>query len=198
MFYATELIGPSYFCNLKMKIFAETKRLILREVIPSDVEGFYELDTDPLVHQYLGNKPLTNKQQCKDIIDFIREQYLKFGIGRWAIIEKSSNNFIGWTGLKFVNEPINQESNYYDLGYRIIRKHWGRGFATESAIASLNYGFNQLELVNIYASAHINNIASNRILTKLDFKLLNTFHFDNAFHNWYCISKDEWKIYNNS
>ncbi|HET7116151.1 MAG TPA: GNAT family N-acetyltransferase [Hanamia sp.] len=76
-----------------MKIFAETERLILREILPTDVEGMYELDADPEVHKYLGNKPVTSREKTVDVINFIRQQYIDNGTGRWAIIDKKSNEF---------------------------------------------------------------------------------------------------------
>lgn len=82
-----------------MKIFAETERLILREILPTDVNGIYELESDPEVHKYLGNNPVSDINQIVDGINFIRQQYIDNGIGRWAIIDKKNNNFIGWTGL---------------------------------------------------------------------------------------------------
>ena len=122
-----------------MKIFAETERLILREILPTDVEGMYQLDADPDVHKYLGNKPVTSREQTLEVINFIRQQYIDNGIGRWAIINKKSNEFLGWTGLKLVTDETNHHKNYYDLGYRLIKKYWGKGIATESACASLDY-----------------------------------------------------------
>ena len=113
-----------------MKIFAETERLILREILPTDVEGMYELDSDPEVHKYLGNKPVTSREQTVDVIHFIRQQYVDNGIGRCAIIDKKSNEFIGWTGLKLVTYKTNHHTNYYDLDYRLIKKYWGKGIAT--------------------------------------------------------------------
>lgn len=100
-----------------MKIFAETETLILREILPTDVEGMYELDADPEVHKYLGNKRVTSKEQTVDMIKFIRQQYIDNGIGRWSIIDKKSHEFLGWTGLKFVTDKTNRHRNYYDLGY---------------------------------------------------------------------------------
>lgn len=94
-----------------MKIFAETERLILREILPTDIEGLFELDSDPEVHKYLGNKPVKDKKQIAEIINFIRQQYIDNGIGRWAIIDKETNHFMGWTGLKFVTEEINKHKN---------------------------------------------------------------------------------------
>lgn len=147
------------------------------------------MDADPVVHQYLGNKPVKDKKQVEEVIKFIRQQYVDNGIGRWAVIEKSTNDFIGWAGLKLVKETINNHTNYYDLGYRLIRKHWGNGFATESAITSLTYGFDKLSINEIFAAAHLENNASNRILKKVGFQFLGTFTYDEAIHNWYKIDK---------
>ncbi|MDV7390491.1 GNAT family N-acetyltransferase, partial [Arthrospira platensis SPKY1] len=85
---------------IDVKIFAETERLILREIMPSDIDGMFKLDSDPEVHKYLGNKPVTDRKQIINVINFIRKQYIDNGIGRWAIVDKKTNDFIGWTGLK--------------------------------------------------------------------------------------------------
>ncbi len=81
-----------------MKIFAETDRLILRELLPTDVAGMFEMDSDPEVHRYLGNKPYSAIEESQANIEFIRRQYIENGIGRWATIEKETNNFVGWAG----------------------------------------------------------------------------------------------------
>lgn len=176
-----------------MKTFAETERLILREILPTDINGLFELDSDPEVHKYLGNKPVTDKSQTVDAINFIRQQYIDNGIGRWAIIEKETNNFIGWTGLKLEKIKTNNHTNYYDLGYRIIRKYWGKGFATESAISSLQYGFDILDINEIFAAADCENIGSNKILNKIGLNFIETFYLEGIQHNWYKINRMEYE-----
>src|SRR5689334_12801905 len=146
-----------------MQIFAETERLVLRELLPSDEYGMFELDADPEVHRYLGNKPVTTLEVARVMISFIRRQYVDNGIGRWAMVEKNTNDFNGWTELKLIKNEINNHSNFYDVGYRILRKYWGKGYATESAKASVDYGFNKLNLKEIYAMADVNNAASNKV-----------------------------------
>ncbi len=175
-----------------MNIVAETERLLLREVLPEDVEGFFKLDADPEVHRYLGNNPITTTKQAEEVIDFIRKQYGINGIGRWAIIEKSTNTFVGWTGLKLVTETVNNHTDFYDLGYRLLKKYWRKGIATESAIASLNYGFETMNLKKIYAAAHVGNVGSNAILKNLGFQFVETFYYDGEEHNWYQIEKPKW------
>lgn len=177
---------------MAIKIFAETERFILREILSSDMEGFFELDSDPEVHKYLGKNPVTSKQQIIDVINFIRQQYAENGIGRWAIIDKKTNAFIGWTGLKFVTDWTNNHKNYYDLGYRLIQKYWGQGIATETAIASLNYAFEQLNTDEVYAMADCKNEGSNKILKKIGLRFIEKFDLDGVEHNWYKIEKKEY------
>lgn len=172
-----------------MEIFTETDRFILREILPADVDGMFQLDSDPEVHKYLGNKPVTSRDQIVDVINFIRKQYTDNGIGRWAIIDKKTNDFIGWTGLKFVTELTNNHKNYYDLGYRLRKKYWGKGIATETAFASLRYAFDKLNANEVYAIADCENEGSNKILNKIGFKFIETFDFDGVKHNWYKIEK---------
>ena len=93
-----------------MKI--ETDRLILRELLLTDDAGMFELDTNPQVHQYLGNNPITTINQAREIIAMVMRQYASNGIGRWAVIEKASGDFIGWCGLKFIQEHVNNHITF--------------------------------------------------------------------------------------
>lgn len=180
-----------------MKIYVETDRLILREITENDVDGLFELDSDPEVHRYLGNNPVTNKEQIVEVIQMIRKQYIENGIGRWAIEDKSTSEFLGWTGLKLVKEPLNGHVDFYDVGYRLIRKHWGKGIATESAIASLKFGFETLGAKQIYASAEVGNIGSNNVLKKIGMQLLETFDYEERAQNWYFLEHGKWSMDNN-
>lgn len=176
-----------------MKFYIETERLILREFLTSDEEGFFEMDSKPEVHIYLGNKPATNIDQSKEMIANIRQQYIDNGIGRWAVIEKESGDFIGWSGLKFIKEYENNHINFYDVGYRLHTKYWGKGYATESAKAALEYGFNELKLSEIYGIANIDNKASRNALEKCGLKFIEKFDFPiwNVQCDWLKITKEE-------
>lgn len=172
-----------------MKVFAETERLILREVLPEDAEGFFDMDSDPEVHRYLGNEPVTSLDQINEVISFIRQQYVENGIGRWSVIEKQTGAFTGWAGLKWITEPTNDHIHYYDLGYRLRRKYWGRGIATEAAKASLQYAFNTLDAGEVYAITDCGNISSHKVLLKTGLQFVETFDLEGTPHNWYKISR---------
>jgi len=175
-----------------MKIHVQTERLILRDLEISDAEGIFKLDSDPDVHEFLGKKPIQSIDQAREIIEFIRKQYIKNNIGRWAIIDKTSGDFIGWSGLKY-EEGLREDFNYYDLGYRLRKEYWGKGIATESAKASLKYGFEQLSLKEIGAAADVNHIVSNKILKNIGMRFIDRFDYDSQPHNWYKIDRLDWE-----
>jgi ribosomal-protein-alanine N-acetyltransferase len=167
-----------------MQAFIETERLLIRALLPSDDAGIFELDSDPGVHEYLGKSPIKTMEEARNIITFIREQYITNGIGRWAIVDKVSGNFIGWAGLKLVRDTVNNHTNFYDLGYRLIKKYWGNGYATEAAIACRDYVFKQLNQPALYAITDVTNINSIKVLEKAGFTCLETFDYDGQPHFW--------------
>ena len=170
----------------------ETPRLLLRAFIDEDAEGIFLLDADPEVHRYLGNQPITALQKAVEIIQHVQGQYLTNGIGRWAVLEKATGEFVGWAGLKYEQHHVTGE-RYYDLGYRLRRKFWGRGIASEVAAVWIEYGFERMNLTEIGAAAHIENAASNRILQKSGFEAINTFDSHGATHNWYILRREAWR-----
>ncbi len=164
-----------------------TPRLYLRDLTENDIDGLFELDSNLLVHTYLGTKPLDNKNQCYDVLHLIQKQYIENGIGRCAIIERKSNAFLGWAGLKLNKEPINNFNNFYDLGYRLMPKYWNQGFATEAAKAWIHYGFEKINLNEVHAMIDKKNIASKSVLLKSGLKHINDFDYEGDESEWYSI-----------
>lgn len=164
----------------------ETERLILRAVTTEDSQDFFEMDSNPNVHKYLGKKPVKTIEESRSMIYNILDQYQTNGIGRLAIIDKNTNDFIGWSGIKY-EQNLRKEFNYYDVGYRLKERYWGNGYATEAALASIEYGFKELNLKEICAAAEIEHIASNIILKKIGMMPSGTFMYDDKPHNWYSL-----------
>jgi len=175
-----------------MKIFAETDRILLREIVVEDAAAMFEMDADPEVHRYLGNSPIESIDEAVANILFIRKQYEELGIGRWAIVEKESGAFVGWGGMKFRTDEVNGYQNYYDVGYRLLRRHWGKGYATESAKASVDYGFSRMEMQSIYAMAHVENLGSINALQKTGLKITGQVEHEGILCHWFEISKQDW------
>lgn len=176
---------------MTVQVHIETERLILRDLGKDDAKGIYKLDSDPEVHTFLGKKPIKTLEEALETIRFINLQYQENGIGRWAVIEKKTENFMGWCGFKYITNPINGRKNYYDLGYRFIREFWGKGFASESAKACLNYGFNKMNQKEFFAMADKNNFASNKILEKIGMTKIATFNYEEVPHNFYKINNSK-------
>ena len=155
-----------------MKQILETDQLLLREFSIEDAENFYQLNLNPNVVKYTGDKAFKNSMEAENFLIHYKDYEIN-GFGRWAVIEKCSGAFLGWCGLKYT-----QETNETDIGFRFFEKYWNKGFATESAKACLKYGFEKLNLKIIVGRAMAENIASIKVLEKLGLKYEREFDFD--------------------
>jgi len=149
-------------------IIFETPRLLLRQFTEADATLILELNSDPEIVRYVHEPTLKTEEQAEKIIkDIILPQY-KNNLGRWAIHIKENNEFIGWCGLKYL-----PERDEIDLGYRLMQKAWGKGYATEAAQHTLDHGFKVLNLKLITGRVHIENIASIKVLEKIGMNFIN-------------------------
>ncbi len=174
-------------------ISIETPRLILRPLLHSDLDGMWELDSNPNVHRYLGNNPVNDREFLINIISHVQKQVEENGFGRFAVELKETGEFVGWAGLKLVKEPLNGKLEYVDVGYRLLERFWNRGIGFESAWHSLDYGFKALNLKEIYASAQVENRASNRILQKCGMTKIHEYEENGLNLNEYRIATKEWE-----
>jgi [ribosomal protein S5]-alanine N-acetyltransferase len=175
-----------------MKFITKTERLIIREIDFLDEAGMFEMDADPEVHLYIENNPVKTIDQTRDIIKAIKNQYLENGIARWAVVDRDTNEFLGWCGLRFFKETINNHKDFYELGYRFKRKHWGKGYATESCRPIIEYGFANLGIETIYSITDINNTGSKNVLKKLGFKNTGVFEQDGKLFDWHALEITGW------
>ncbi|MEZ4947801.1 MAG: GNAT family N-acetyltransferase [Saprospiraceae bacterium] len=170
-------------------ILFESPRLLFREVIEEDVESIFLLNEDPQVLLYTGDAPFDNHEAALDCIqNNIQFQYREYGLGRWAVIQKSDLAFLGWCGLKY-----RPERETIDLGYRFFKKYWGKGFATEASKACLQFGFEKLNLEKIIGTARIDNPASWKVLEKAGM----IYDFEDDLEGfpakWYTLTKEMWQ-----
>ena len=179
-----------------MTYFIETKNLILRDFKDTDVANIYKLDSNEEVHKYLDKKQITTLKEAEDIVSYFHLQYKERGIGRFATVEKSSGKFIGWVGLKLnlgEKEILNGYTDFIDIGYRFLPNFWGKGYATEASLASIEYGFKKLKYNVIYGAADVNNIGSNKVLNKIGLGYKNEFMFKGCTCNWYELKKENYE-----
>lgn len=174
-----------------MNIHLETERLIIRDLTEHDLEGIFVLDSDSRVHEFLGQKPITKKEEALKYIKDVQQQYTERGVGRWAIETKDTSEFVGWCGLRLYSDyTFNNHTNFYDIGYRLRPKFWGKGFATEASKECLNYAWNTLQLKTVYGITEQHNEASHRVLLKIGLQYIEDFHYEpeNMMLRWYSIT----------
>lgn len=141
----------------------ETQRLIIREFQREDFQQLAPILAHPEVMKFSPTGTLSILQVQEKIKGFI-DSYTKHGFGKWAVIFKATNELIGYCGiaLEIIDEQVEKE-----IGYRLDREFWRKGLATEAALATLEYGFNQLQLPYILGIVEQANIASVKVLKKI-------------------------------
>jgi [ribosomal protein S5]-alanine N-acetyltransferase len=146
------------------KNIIQTKRLVLREFTMHDDAALLEIFADggmpPL--NYFG--PL-DINYARGFISRMLESYKNNSFGLWAVVEKETENVIGYCGLH--NVMINEEEAKTELAYRIYKKLWGKGYATEAAMAVRDYAFNVLKLPEIVSCIAHDNEKSMRVAEKV-------------------------------
>jgi RimJ/RimL family protein N-acetyltransferase len=163
-----------------MNVVIETDRLLLRTFTEEDAPLLYELNLDPDVTRYTLD-PMTDVEHAqKVLIEVILPQYALYNHGRWAVHLKPGPEFIGWSGLKYVSER-----REIDLGYRFMKKFWGKGYATESAYACLQHGFQKLNMQRIIGRALPGNLASIKVLEKCGMQYVGEEIMDGLLHKTY-------------
>ncbi|MFT3846619.1 MAG: GNAT family N-acetyltransferase [Lacibacter sp.] len=146
-----------------MQIIFETPRLYLRRFTDADSSLVFYLNSFQEVVEYVHEPVHTCVEFSRNVLfEHILPQYALYNLGRLAVYVKENDEFIGWCGLKF-----RPELNEIDLGYRYIPSSWGKGFATEAAKHTLDYGFSKLQLKEIIGRAHVDNKASLSVLKKI-------------------------------
>jgi [ribosomal protein S5]-alanine N-acetyltransferase len=162
-----------------MKIFLQTSRLILRHLNEDDLDNLVALDSDPDVMRFInGGITISREAIAENFLPYVlsyrdRDQNLGF----WAIIEKSSQEFIGWIFLrpesdfKLLQQLNLADSEAVELGYRIRKLSWGKGYTTEVAQALVDKSLSESNINKITAWALAENIASVRVMEKAGLKL---------------------------
>ncbi|AWK06040.1 N-acetyltransferase [Flavobacterium crocinum] len=166
-----------------MKEILQTNRLILRELTIEDSGFFYELNLNPNVIRYTGDRKFDSIKDARFFLENYNDYKLN-GYGRWAVIDKTTKDFLGWCGLKYT-----KERDETDIGFRFFEQYWNKGYATESAKACLQYGFEKLKLEFVVGKVRTENMASIKVLEKLGLTYKKEFDFDGQKGLIYQIEK---------
>ena len=152
----------------------ETERLRLRRITADDVGLLVELDSDPEVMRFLTGQPTPRKEIENVVLPEILKVYDEHPeLGTFAAEQKVDGTFIGWFGLQPTAAP-----KTVDVGYRLKRTAWGKGYATEGTRALIDKAFAELGADRVYASTMAVNTASRRVMEKAGMRFVRTFHAD--------------------
>lgn len=182
-----------------MRVFLETEHLILREFTTDDADLLVELDSDPeVMFRITGGRTTSREEIVDDVLPAFLGYYARGNIyGFWAAIDKTSGDFLGWFHLR--HAPGHPE-NEPELGYRLRRAFWGRGYATEGSTALIAKAFTDLGATRVLAETMVAHAASRRVMEKCGMNVSRTF-----FQDWpdaipgdelgdveYAITREQW------
>jgi RimJ/RimL family protein N-acetyltransferase len=142
----------------------ETQRLLLRPWREADREPWAAMNADPRVRQFFPG--LLDRERSDASIDLFMERLARDGFTFWAMEEKATGAFVGFTGLSRVDfeAPF---TPCVEVGWRLAHAFWKRGLASEAALASLDFGFDRQHLPEIVAFTTSRNLRSRRVMERI-------------------------------
>lgn len=175
----------------------ETERLILRQWEDSDYPLFAEMSSDPVVMEFYPST--LSREESDAMASKIKGLIKKQSWGFWAVETKSDHEFVGFVGL---HKPMYElpVAECVEVGWRLRKECWGNGYATEAGKEALRFGFEELNLDEIYSFASILNNRSWAVMERLNMSDTgNNFEHPNIpeghslrEHVLYKITKGQW------
>lgn len=166
----------------------ETERVYLRPFTFDDLDAFAVICSDQDVMRYIGAGRPLSREETKTRLNSIIEHRNKHGFGVWAAVDKSTGTLMGYCGLQFLDNTSEVE-----VGYRLAKRFWGVGLASEAAKASLRYGFETLGLGRIVAVVQPANLASQHVLEKIGLSYVKDARFYITEVKYYAITQEEYE-----
>jgi RimJ/RimL family protein N-acetyltransferase len=151
----------------------ETPRLLLRRWRDTDRPLFAEQNADPIVMRFLLNR--LTRDQSDIYVDRLEQHFAANGFGVWAVEAPGVASFIGAVGLQWVKFEASF-APAVEVAWRLYRRYWGQGYATEAARAAIADGFTRVGLTEIVALTTLANLPSIRVMEKLG--MTRTIEFD--------------------
>lgn len=175
-----------------------TTRLGLRKWTDADTNPFVAINKDKDVMKYFPGT--VTEEETLAMISRIKTHFNVHGFGLYAVEEKSSGAFIGFTGF-----AIPRFESFFtpcvEIGWRLQQSAWGNGYATEAAKACLEYGFGSLNFDSVFSFTALNNLPSERVMQKIGMKRIGEFDHPNieqghilCRHHLYRIEKSDLSI----
>jgi RimJ/RimL family protein N-acetyltransferase len=146
-----------------------TPHLVLRPLQEADASILLRIYQTEGVLRYFPNPIPPPLEKVQRFIAGQQAHWEKHGYGNWGILLEGQAEVVGWVGLQYL-----PELNETEVGFLLARPFWGKGYATEAALASLNFGFENFKLDHIIALVHPDNLASRRVIEKCSMKYVDT------------------------
>jgi RimJ/RimL family protein N-acetyltransferase len=144
------------------KYVLETERCLLREMNMEDAVHILKLNQHPYIYRFTTDPPFIDLKEAEAFIAGYNP-YQKQGFGRWSVEIKSTRQYIGWCGLKYI-----LRENEVDVGYRLLPEFWGQGYAVETGLKCCQLGLQVYGLNRIVARIHKENVRSIRVAEKMN------------------------------
>jgi RimJ/RimL family protein N-acetyltransferase len=165
----------------------ETERLVLRMFRESDTDAYAEMLGDAEVMRFLGGKVMSRQEAWRNMAMVLGHWHLR-GYGFWAVEERAGGELVGrvgcwrpegWPGL--------------EVGWTLGRAHWGRGYATEAARASLEHAFKTLDEAHVISLIDPNNTSSIRVAERIGERPEGEWEVFGIKVVVYGIDREEWR-----
>lgn len=147
--------------------FIRTERLVLRQWKENDLEPFAQLNADSRVREFFQR--LLSRDESDASVKRMSDHIERCGWGFWAASLAQTGEFIGFIGLEDIpfTAPFNELSPAVQIGWRLAFNYWGKGYATEGALAALRYGYETLNLEQIVSFTPVANQRSRHVMEKI-------------------------------
>lgn len=184
---------PSIAMSEHPKVLPQSSRLLFRPFLPEDATHLVTLNNPDEVFKFTGDKPFKSLEEAQHFIAtypaYKNPNPYQVALGRWAVVDKNTQQFVGWCGLKW-----HAQEQVVDLGYRIKKEYWGLGYATQAAKACIHFAFNHLKLAKLVAHTHRGNLASQHVLKKCDFTFIKNFIYKDLPARLYELKNTQYSI----
>jgi [ribosomal protein S5]-alanine N-acetyltransferase len=153
-----------------MTTILETPRLVFREYDATDAEAAFEIYGDPVVMEFIGPSNVTESvAQQRERLIAIRAKHRAFGepFGAFALVERATGELVGTGLLKPLPDANGANTEDIEIGWHLVRRCWGRGFATEAGRALATRGFERLPLDTLNIVIHPGNERSVAVARRL-------------------------------
>lgn len=154
-----------------------TDRLVLRPWQQTDFALFAEQNVDPVVMRFLGG--VLTREASDAYIARAQRHFEEFGFCKWAVEAPGMSTLIGGVGLTHVRFAA-EFTPAVEVAWRLNRRYWGHGYATEAAQAAVEGGFRRIGLAKIVAMTALGNAASIRVMERLG--MTRSIEFDHPGH----------------